>query len=39
VRQLETSLVVIKNYIPYQVKEKPYELTIVNKLSSNYRDK
>jgi len=30
---------VIKNYIPYQAKEKPYKLIIANKLSSNYRDR
>jgi len=29
---------VTKNYIPYQAKEKPYELTIADKSPSNYRD-
>jgi len=30
---------IIKNYILYQAKEKPYELIIADKSSSNYRDK
>jgi len=29
---------VIKNHIPYQIKKKPYELTIADESSSNYGD-
>lgn len=29
---------VTKNHIPYQVKEKPYELTITDESPSNYED-
>jgi len=30
---------IIKNYIPYQAKEKPYKLTIADKSSNNYGDR
>jgi len=33
-----SNIFVIKNYISYQAKEKPYKLTIINKSSSNYKD-
>jgi len=33
-----TNTFIIKNHISYWAKEKPYKLTIIDKLSSNYRD-